>query len=192
MSDCDFRHLHTTRGCFIPSIPLSYKMEAQQLRYCPFQFLSCRGKGYTQALAIVQAIQLSYPHIRIFILTAGQLVRNFNRFPAVCLVYRQQHATLPVLFPKSDKLQNDRLWISPHQCFYLLLAKGSISIRPHRQLFSGLRAHHLFLNVRITCCQCLDLCIGKSHLVDILTASDRRFTGHDLPDEFLLILDELP
>ena len=85
MSDYDFRHLHTTRGCFIPSIPLSYKMEAQQLRYCPFQFLSCRGKGYTQALAIVQAIQLSYPHIRIFILTAGQLVRNFNRFPAVCL-----------------------------------------------------------------------------------------------------------
>ena len=51
---------------------------------------------------------------------------------------------------------------------------------------------HLFLDVRITCCQGLDLCIGKCGIVDIFTASDRRFTGHDLPDKLLLILDQLP
>ena len=54
----DFRHLHTTHGCSVLSIPQLYKMEIQPPRYCTFQLLSCRDKGYAQALAIVQAIQL--------------------------------------------------------------------------------------------------------------------------------------
>ena len=51
---------------------------------------------------------------------------------------------------------------------------------------------HLFLYVGISCGKCLDLCIGKCRFIHILTASYRRFTGHDLSDEFLLILYELP
>ena len=34
--------------------------------------------------------------------------------------------------------------------------------------------------------------IGECGIVDILTASDRRFTRHDLPDELLLVFDQLP
>ena len=51
---------------------------------------------------------------------------------------------------------------------------------------------HLFFYVRITCGKCLDLRIGKCRFVHILTASYRRFAGHNLSDEFLLILYELP
>ena len=51
---------------------------------------------------------------------------------------------------------------------------------------------HFFFYVRITCGKCLDLCIGKCRFIHILTASYRRFTGHNLSDEFLLILNELP
>ena len=51
---------------------------------------------------------------------------------------------------------------------------------------------HLFLDVRIACRQSLHLCIGQRGIVDILTASDRRFARHDLPDELLLVLDQLP
>ena len=40
--------------------------------------------------------------------------------------------------------------------------------------------------------KCLDFCIGKCRFVHILTASHRGFAGHDLSDEFLFILDELP
>lgn len=38
----------------------------------------------------------------------------------------------------------------------------------------------------------VDLRIGKCRFIHILTASYRRFTGHNLSDEFLLILNELP
>ena len=51
---------------------------------------------------------------------------------------------------------------------------------------------HLFFYVGITCCKCLNLRIGKCRFVHILTASHRGFTGHDLSDKFLLILNELP
>ena len=51
---------------------------------------------------------------------------------------------------------------------------------------------HLFFYVGIACCKCLDLRIGKCRFIHILTASYRGFTGHNLSDKFLLILDELP
>ena len=51
---------------------------------------------------------------------------------------------------------------------------------------------HFFFYVGITCGKCLDFCIGKCRFVHILTASHRGFAGHDLSDEFLFILDELP
>ena len=71
-----------------------------------------QGQSYVQALAIVQAIQLlpSYTNFHSRNKDACQEILITSLLPAY---NRQQHATLPVLFPKSDKLQNDRLWISP-------------------------------------------------------------------------------
>lgn len=99
----DFRHLHTTHGCSVLSIPQLYKMEIQLPRHCTFQLLSCRDKGYAQALAIVQAIQLlpSYTNFHSRNKAACQEILVTSLLPAY---NRQQHATLPVLFPKSDKL----------------------------------------------------------------------------------------
>ena len=51
---------------------------------------------------------------------------------------------------------------------------------------------HFFFYVGITCGKCLDFCIGKCRFIHILTASHRGFTGHDLTDEFLFVLYELP
>ena len=50
---------------------------------------------------------------------------------------------------------------------------------------------HLFLNERITGTQRLDLRIGQSLLVHIVTRTNRRFGGHDLGNELLLVLQGL-
>ena len=41
-------------------------------------------------------------------------------------------------------------------------------------------------------CKCLDLCIGQCRIIHIFTGPDRGFTGHDLADELLLVLQNLP
>ena len=51
---------------------------------------------------------------------------------------------------------------------------------------------HLFLDVGISRCQRFDFCIGQRGIVHIITGTDRRFRGHDLRDEFLLIFQNLP
>ena len=47
---------------------------------------------------------------------------------------------------------------------------------------------HFFLDLRVSCTKCLDLRIGKCLLIHIITGANRRFAGHDLADELLLIL----
>ena len=47
---------------------------------------------------------------------------------------------------------------------------------------------HFFLDLRVSCTKCLDLRIGKSLLIHIITGTNRRFAGHDLADKLLLIL----
>ena len=47
---------------------------------------------------------------------------------------------------------------------------------------------HLFPDQRIARAQRFDLRIGKGLLIHIVTGAYRRFTGHDLADEFLLVL----
>ena len=51
---------------------------------------------------------------------------------------------------------------------------------------------HLFLDVGISGCKRLYLCIGQCRLVHIFTGSDRRFARHDLAYEFLFVLNDLP
>ena len=51
---------------------------------------------------------------------------------------------------------------------------------------------HLFLNVGIACCQCLDFGIGQRGIVHIIAGTDRRFRGHDLAYKLLLIFQNLP
>ena len=51
---------------------------------------------------------------------------------------------------------------------------------------------HLFLDVGITCCQCLDFGIGQRGIVHIITGANRRFGSHDLRNELLLIFQNLP
>ena len=51
---------------------------------------------------------------------------------------------------------------------------------------------HLFLDIRISGSKCFDLGISKCCFIHILTASYRRFTCHDLADEFLLVFNHLP
>ena len=50
--------------------------------------------------------------------------------------------------------------------------------------------HHKYC--RISGCKCLDLRIGERRFVHIFTASDRCFAGHDLGNELLLVLNQLP
>ena len=51
---------------------------------------------------------------------------------------------------------------------------------------------HAFLDARVPGAQGLDLGKGKRRLVHIVAASHRAFTGHDLRNEFLLVLHRLP
>ena len=51
---------------------------------------------------------------------------------------------------------------------------------------------HLFFDARITCAQGFDLSVGKSLLVDVVAGANRRFTGHNLRDEFLFVFHGLP
>ena len=51
---------------------------------------------------------------------------------------------------------------------------------------------HLFLDVGIARCQCLDFGIGQCGIVHIIAGTDRGFRSHDLRDEFLLIFQNLP
>ena len=51
---------------------------------------------------------------------------------------------------------------------------------------------HLFLDVGIARCQCLDFGIGQRGIVHIITRTDRRLGSHDLTDELLLIFQNLP
>ena len=51
---------------------------------------------------------------------------------------------------------------------------------------------HLFLDVRIARCQCLDFGIGQCGIVYIITGTDRRFGSHDLAYKLLLIFQNLP
>ena len=51
---------------------------------------------------------------------------------------------------------------------------------------------HLFLDVGITRCQCLDFGIRQRGIVHIVAGTDRRFGSHDLRDELLLIFQNLP
>ena len=46
---------------------------------------------------------------------------------------------------------------------------------------------HLFLDVGIARCQCLDFGIGQCGIVHIIAGTDRRFRSHDLAYELLLI-----
>lgn len=46
---------------------------------------------------------------------------------------------------------------------------------------------HLFLDVGIASCQCLDFGIGQRGIVYIITGADRRFGSHYLRNELLLI-----
>ena len=51
---------------------------------------------------------------------------------------------------------------------------------------------HLFPDMRVACRKCLYLGIGQCHIVDILAGAHRGLARHDLPDELLLVLDQLP
>ena len=51
---------------------------------------------------------------------------------------------------------------------------------------------HLFLDVGIASCQCLDFGIGQRGIVYIIAGTDRRFRSHDLGNELLLIFQNLP
>ena len=51
---------------------------------------------------------------------------------------------------------------------------------------------HLFLDVGIAGCQCLDFGIGKGRIIYIIAGTDRRFGSHDLAYELLLIFQNLP
>ena len=51
---------------------------------------------------------------------------------------------------------------------------------------------HLFLDVGIARCQCLDFGIGQCGIVHIIAGTDRRFGCHDLRNELLLIFQNLP
>ena len=51
---------------------------------------------------------------------------------------------------------------------------------------------HLFLDVGIACCQCLDLGIGQRGIVHIITGADRGFGSHDLAYKLLFIFQNLP
>ena len=51
---------------------------------------------------------------------------------------------------------------------------------------------HLFLDVGIARCQCLDFGIGQCSVVHIIAGTDRRFGRHDLRNELLLIFQNLP
>ena len=51
---------------------------------------------------------------------------------------------------------------------------------------------HLFLDVGIACCQCLDFGIGQRGIVHIIAGTDRGFRSHDLRNELLLIFQNLP
>ena len=51
---------------------------------------------------------------------------------------------------------------------------------------------HLFLDVGIARCQCLDFGIGQCGIVHIIAGADRRFGSHDLGNELLLIFQNLP
>ena len=51
---------------------------------------------------------------------------------------------------------------------------------------------HLFLDVGIARCQCLDFGIGQCSVIYIIAGTDRRFGSHDLAYELLLIFQNLP
>ena len=51
---------------------------------------------------------------------------------------------------------------------------------------------HLFLDALVTGTQRLDLCVGQRRFVNVLTGAYRRFGGHNLRDESLLIFNRLP
>ena len=51
---------------------------------------------------------------------------------------------------------------------------------------------HLFLDVGIAGCQCLDFGIGQCSVIHIIAGTDRGFGSHDLRNELLLIFHNLP
>ena len=51
---------------------------------------------------------------------------------------------------------------------------------------------HFFLDVGITCCQCLDFGIGQRGIVHIIAGTDRRFGCHNLAYKLLFIFQNLP
>ena len=51
---------------------------------------------------------------------------------------------------------------------------------------------HLFLDALVTGAKRLDLCVGQRRFVNVLTGAYRRFGGHNLRDESLLIFNRLP
>ena len=51
---------------------------------------------------------------------------------------------------------------------------------------------HLFLDVGIAGCQCLNFGIGQRGVVHIIAGTDRRFRSHDLAYKLLLIFQNLP
>ena len=51
---------------------------------------------------------------------------------------------------------------------------------------------HLFLDALVTGAERLDLCVGQRRFVNVLTGAYRRFGGHNLRDESLLIFNRLP
>ena len=75
--------------------------------------------------------------------------------------------------------------------FQPVLLTGMVCLHQFQLRYLNIEIHFFFY-VGITCGKCLDFCIGKCRFVHILTASHRGFAGHDLSDEFLFILDELP
>ena len=51
---------------------------------------------------------------------------------------------------------------------------------------------HLFLNIWVSGSKCFYLCIRQGGFINILTGTNRGFTGHDLAYELLLVFNDLP
>jgi hypothetical protein len=68
-----------------------------------------------------------------------------------------------------------------------------LMVRPHDFQPCDLRVQlHALLDAGIARAQGLDLGVGQGRLVHVLAGAQRRPAGHDLADEFLLILQGLP
>ena len=143
---------------------------------CCFQSLASLDNGCTRFLAFGVPLAADFHREVVFILRQKRFCRFHIGF---------QSFDLPLC-------RSNFSWIPTRNIgFQTINLTGVIGFQQFQ--FADLNIQiHLFLDVGIACCQCLDFGIGQRGIVHIIAGTDRRFGSHDLGNELLLIFQNLP